>query len=184
VQAIGRAALAAVTPSPTRLRLSATVLTGRGRLSSPSLLITAVDTYTGDRCVLSSATGVTMAAAAAASGAVPGLFAPQPIGDRRLMDGGVSGTGVHLDLLAGARRALVLSLSDGTEPGPGMMTNPAGSFLAERAALESTGTEVFARSPEVVELEELMAPSAVPRALDMGARQARADLAELRSFWS
>ena len=163
--------------------MSATVLTGRGRLSDPALLVTAVDTYTGDRCVLSSASGVTMAAAAAASGAVPGLFAPQPIGDRRLMDGGVSGTGVHLDLLAGTRRVLVLSLSDGTEPGPGLMTSPAGAFLAEHAALEASGTEVFARSPESVELEDLMSPTSVPKALAMGARQAGADVDALRTFW-
>ena len=119
VRAIGHAALAAVTPSPARMRHSASVVTGRGRLSSTSLAITAVDAFTGERCVLGAATGTTVAAAAAASGAVPGLFAPQPISDRRLMDGGVSGTGVHLDLVAGARRTLVLSLSDDSDVGTG-----------------------------------------------------------------
>ncbi len=183
VRAIGHAALAACTPSAARLRRSTAIVTGRGKLSDPALRITAVDAFTAERCVLGAAAGTTLAAATAASSAVPGLFAPQPIGDRRLMDGGVSGTGVHLDLVAGARRALVLSLSDGTEPGPGMMTTAPGSFLVERSALEATGTEVFARSPEPVEVTELMAPAAVPKALAMGARQARADAAELRAFW-
>ena len=54
-----------------------------------------------------------VARAVAASSAVPGLFTPQPILDRRCMDGGVSGTGTHLDLVAGARRAVVLHLTDG-----------------------------------------------------------------------
>ena len=183
VRAIGHASLAACTPSAARLRRSTAIVTGRGKLSDPALRITAVDAFTAERCVLGAAAGTTLAAATAASSAVPGLFAPQPIGDRRLMDGGVSGTGVHLDLVAGARRALVLSLSDGTEPGPGMMTTAPGSFLVERSALEATGTEVFARSPEPVEVTELMAPAAVPKALAMGARQARADAAELRAFW-
>jgi len=183
VRAIGHAALAAATPSAARLRRSTAIVTGRGKLAHESLLITAVDTYSAERCVLSASAGTTLAAATAASSAVPGLFAPQPVGDRHLMDGGVSGTGVHLDLLAGARRTLVLSLSDGTEPGPGMMTSPPGAFLVERAALEATGTEVFARSPEPVAITELMEPAAVPKALAMGARQARADVAELRTFW-
>ena len=38
--------------------------------------------------------------AVAASSAVPGLFAPQRLGDRRAMDGGVSGSGIHADLVA------------------------------------------------------------------------------------
>lgn len=183
VQAIGHAALAAQTPSAARLRRSTAIVTGHGKLANQSLLVTAVDAFTTERCVVSAATGTTLATATAASSAVPGLFAPQPIGQRRLMDGGVSGTGVHLDLLAGSSRALVLSLSDGTEPGPGMMTCPPGAFLVEREALEATGTQVFARSPRPVEVSELMAPSAVPKALTMGARQARDDLGALRTFW-
>lgn len=183
VRAIGHAALAAVTPSPARLRRSTALVTGTGKLSAPLLLLTAVDAFSAERCVLSAATGTTLAAAASASSAVPGLFAPQPIGDRRLMDGGASGTGVHLDLLAGARRALVLSLSDGTEEGPGMMTSAPGAVLAERAALEASGTEVFARSPEPVDILELMSPAAVPKALAMGARQARQDVGALTTFW-
>lgn len=182
VRAIGHAALAADTPSAPRLRRSTAIVTGRARLTNPVLHVTAVDAYTAERCVLGAEAGTTLAAATAASSAVPGLFTPQSIGDRSLMDGGVSGTGVHLDLVAGATRALVLSRSDGTEPGPGAMTCAAGSFLVERAALEAAGTEVFARSPEPVEDTELMAPASVPKALAMGARQARGDIEDLRSF--
>ena len=85
--------------------------------------------------------------AVAASSVVPGLFAPQQIGDRRCMDGGVSGTGTHLDLIAGAGRAVVLSLTDGSGD-EAMMTMPAGAAKAEFTSLRDSGTEVFSRQPE------------------------------------
>ena len=50
---------------------------------------------------MTDATDTSLSRAVAASSAVPGIFAPQAIGDRRCMDGGVSGPGTHLDLLAG-----------------------------------------------------------------------------------
>ena len=62
---------------------------------------------------------------------MPGLFAPQPIGDRRCMDGGISGTGTHLDLLAGARRVVVLALTDGSEVTEPMMTTAPGATDSE-----------------------------------------------------
>ena len=44
---------------------------------------------------------MSVARAAAASSSVPVIFSPQPLHDRRAMDGGVSGTGIHADLAAG-----------------------------------------------------------------------------------
>ena len=41
-----------------------------------------VDTYSGERCVVTGRAGVPLDRAVAASSAVPGLFAPQPIVDR------------------------------------------------------------------------------------------------------
>jgi NTE family protein len=126
---------------------------------------------------------VRASAAVAASCAVPGMAAPQPIGDRRCIDGGVSGTGTHLDLLAGAHRVLVLALSDGSEISVGMATNAPGAAQKELADLRSSGTEVILRTPEAFDLEDLMTPTSVPGALAMGARQASADAAELSAFW-
>ena len=99
------------------------------------------------------------------------------------MDGGVSGTGTHLDLLAGARRAVVLNLTDGAgrRDGGHDLRRPAG-FLEEIAALRASGTEVFHRMPEKMDLLTLMDPAAVPDAIAMGERQAAADADELRSF--
>ena len=112
----------------------------------------------------------TMARAVAASSAVPGdLRRPSSIGDRRCMDGGVSGTGTHLDLLAGARRVLILALTDGSDMTEGMMTSHPVQGRQELEDLEASGTEVVLRTPSEVDLLELMAPTSRSRkALALG----------------
>src|SRR5262249_23573069 len=114
IRAIGHAALAAQTPSPSVTARNIRLIVGGRKWPAAGLHITCGDTYTGERCVVTKTAGVPVARAAAASSAVPGIFAPQSIGDRRCMDGGVSGTGTHLDLLAGCTRAVVLGLTDGS----------------------------------------------------------------------
>ncbi len=184
VQAIGHAALAAVTPRPEVTRRNIALVVGTGKWNSDALAITCVDAYTGERCVVDKAVGTTMARAVAASSAVPGIFAPQPITDRRCMDGGVSGTGLHLDLLGGTKRVLILALTDGTDMTEGMMTSHPGQGRQELDDLLASGTEAMVRTPEDVDLMELMSPASVPGALAMGTRQATADLAELTTFWA
>lgn len=184
IRAIGHAALAARTPGPNTIPRNLSVLLASRGWPSPALHITCVDAYTGERCVITQAAKVRTARAAAASSAVPGLFAPQPIGDRRCMDGGVSGTGLHLDLLAGSRKALVIGLTDGAGVEQGMMTSHPGSIIEELDALRASGTEVLFRMPESMDVLRLMDPSAVPDAVAMGRRQAEADADELRDFWS
>ncbi len=100
------------------------------------------------------------------------------------MDGGVSGTGTHLDLLAGAKRVLILALTDGNDMIEGMMTSHPGSGRQELADLEKSGTEVVLRIPSEVDLAELMSPASVPEALALGARQASADVGTLSTFWA
>ena len=97
------------------------------------------------------------------------------------MDGGVSGTFVHLDLLAGAKKVLVLALSEGMEDMP---TIAPGAAKKELDLLSGSGTEVMLRVPEHFETDDLISPEAVPKALAMGTRQASADISELIAFWS
>ncbi|MDO8308014.1 MAG: patatin-like phospholipase family protein [Actinomycetota bacterium] len=182
VQAIGRLALAAVTPDAARMRANLQVAVQSTSWPHPALRITCVDAFSGERCVIGEEAGIRPARAAAASSAVPGIFPPQPIGDRRCMDGGVCGTGVHLDLLAGAGRVLVLTL--GTAESPAGMTERAGAVGRELAELEATGTRVLARSPNPVDRAVLMDPAAVPAALADGTDMAEADLGDLKAFWS
>jgi NTE family protein len=99
------------------------------------------------------------------------------------MDGGVSGTGTHLDLLAGARRAVVLALTDGAGVTQGMMTMAPGGPEREVQDLRDAGTDVFVRIPERMDPLTLMDPAAVPEAVEMARRQAAADADELRAFW-
>ncbi len=183
VQAIGHAALSASTPKPEVMRRNISLVVGAGSWTSEALRITCVDAYTGERCVVTRSSRTSIPRAVAASSAVPGVFAPQPIGDRRCMDGGVSGTGTHLDLLGGAERVLVLTLTDGTDVTEGMMTSHPGDGLQELADLKSSGAEVLVRTPSEVDLLELMTPAAVPKALALGARQASADVGLLSTFW-
>jgi NTE family protein len=182
IRAIGHAALAALAPAPTRVRRSILVATQQRRWPSTALHITCVDAFTGERCVITSTSGVSPSAAATASSAVPGVFAPAEIGDRRCMDGGVSGSGLHTDLVAGAGRCLVLSLVS-TES-PAMMTLGENATMTELSTLADAGTRVFVRSPAPVPIEVLMDPSSMPGAMAAGAAAAQADRDELSAFWS
>jgi NTE family protein len=182
VRAIGAAALAARTPGVNRLPSSVVLMTQTWRWPTRSLMVSAVDAYTGERLVLHRDAGVPLPRAVAASASVPGLFAPQPISDRRAIDGGVSGTGIHTDLVAGARRALVFPIvADVPE---GHMTMTPGGIAREIAALRASGTEVEVRHSRLPLTTNLMDPAEVPAALALGARQAAEDAAELAPFWN
>jgi NTE family protein len=187
IQQIGHAALSAKTPLASVMTRNIGVVLASRRWPSSDLLLTCVDTYTGERCVVTLSANVALTRAVAASSAVPGVFPPQPIGDRMCMDGGVSGTGIHLDLLAGAKRAVVVALTDGLgiegiDAAVGLMTTPPNGVIDELEHLRGSGTEVFFRKPESMDLLRLMDPTAVPDALAMGKRQADADADELRTF--
>jgi len=184
IRSIGHAALAAVTPDAVRMRANLQVILQTTSWPSPVLHITAVDAYTGERCVITEASKIRPSRAATASSAVPGLFPPQPIHDRKCMDGGVSGTGLHLDIVSGARRTLILALRNGQHPNAAGMTESAGTTETEQSRLEATGTRTFLRTPEAVEREKLMSAEEVPAALAAGALQAEQDLPELLEFWA
>jgi NTE family protein len=181
IRAIGAAALAAAAPHHNRLPASLLLVLQTLRWPDDRLIVTAVDAYTGERLALTRASGVPLLRAVSASSSVPGLFPPQPILDRRAMDGGVCGTGIHADLVAGARRALVFPLADAF-PEPGMTIGPDG-VEREIAALRESGTAVAARYSRLAPTLDLMAPAEVPAALALGALQAGEDAAALADFW-
>jgi NTE family protein len=72
------------------------------------LRITAVDAATGEFVVFDRASGVGLVDAVAASCAVPGVWPPVTIGDRRYIDGGVRST-INADLAEGHDRVVVLT---------------------------------------------------------------------------
>jgi NTE family protein len=187
IRSIGYAALAAVAPDSATMPRDLALILGE-HWSSDALWMTCTDAYTGDRCVMTRATSVSVALGAAASSAVPGMFVPQVVAGRKCMDGGVGGTAVHLDLLAGAGKALVLSLYRDPELPRGMLTLAPGDLDHELTELKASGTEVFFRSPEShpMDVDGLMDPEAVPEAMAMGSRQATGDAEAggLSGFWA
>ncbi len=184
VREIGRAALAAHTPSPESMQRNIMLVVRKKHWPSDILHVSTVDTYTGDRCIITGSADVSVSAALAASTAIPGVFAPQQIKDRKCMDGGTSGTGTQLDLLAGSTRALVLSLRNPeTKTQSGMTQSPTAS-KEEMRALQASGTRVFTASPTTFTPEDLMAPTAVGKALTMGREQGQADSERVGKFWS
>ena len=78
IRAIGGAALAARTPDVNRLPSSVVLMTQTWRWPERSLVVSAVDAYTGERLAFQRDTGVPLPRAVAASASVPGLFAPSP----------------------------------------------------------------------------------------------------------
>jgi len=183
VKEIGRAALAAQTPEQEFMRRNILLITRMRHWPSEILHTSAVDTYTGERCIVSSGSGISAPAALAASSAIPGVFPPQQLADRKCMDGGTSGTGTHLDVLAGSRRALILSLRDPRQSHKADMTQSPATTLAEFEALKASGTKVFVASPVAVTEDELMDATAVGKALDMGVKQGLGDAEQVKSFW-
>jgi len=182
-------ALAALRPDLPQAVLEAI---GRGLEAKPArrtitaaeleaLLVSAVDAYTGERLVLTRASGVPLLRAVAASASVPGLFTPQPLLDRRGMDGGVSGTGIHADLVAGSRRALLFPIA-GELPEARLTAQPDG-VEREVAALRDSGTAVLVCHSRLSPTIDLMDPAEVPGALALGALQAGEDAPALADFW-
>lgn len=72
------------------------------------LLITAVDTDSGERVVFDRSSGVSLLDAVTASCAVPGIWPPVEVGGRVYIDGGVCSP-ANVDLAEGCRRLLILA---------------------------------------------------------------------------
>lgn len=81
------------------------------------LRISAIDIATGELVAFDRASGVELVDAVAASCAVPGVWPPVTIGDRRYMDGGV-GSSVNMVLAADCDVAVVLVPQGESTPAP------------------------------------------------------------------
>jgi NTE family protein len=174
---IGKRALAAPT-APEELRRSVIA----ARLPSHdwprrALLLTAIRVETGERVVFDRHTGVGLVDAVAASCAVPAVWPPVTIGDRRYMDGGLASS-ANLDVVADAQTVVMLAPT--ADPG----VSPLGQTLAEEAAAhdgrvltvfaDKRSLRAFGRNP----LDpECRAPSAIA-----GREQGRRRAMELAAF--
>ena len=174
---IGALALAADTvPEATRRAVI------EGRLPSHEwparrLLVTAVDAVTGDLVVFDASSGVGLVDAVAASCAVPGVWPPVTIGDRRYVDGGVRST-ANADLAGGHDTVVVVAPLSGPA---------AGTLDPEVAALRANGTTVVVVAADA-EAAAAMGPNPLDPAFraaaaEHGRRQGRAAADAVKPNW-
>ncbi|MFF8943560.1 patatin-like phospholipase family protein [Streptomyces sp. NPDC014864] len=129
-----------------------------------ALKIVTVDAESGEPRVFDRASDVSLVDAVAASCAVPGVWPPVTIGDRRYVDGGVRSV-ANADYAAGASRVLVIVPMGASEP-----------FPSDRP-LERTVDELRAQGAEVavVEPDEASKDAIGANALDPATRRPAAE---------
>jgi NTE family protein len=187
-QLIGHAALAANNHvNGAHVERLAAFVTGDSRTSWPAAKMhtTAVDCYTGERIVVSQATAkknnIPLAHGAAASCSLPGLIGPTLLGQRFCMDGGMCSNAAHVDLVAGVKRALIITLNDGLKPP--FLTGIPHPIAENIRQIEAVGTKTLwikADPPDV----NLMNPNEILPALRTGYDRAKREAAGIKDFWA
>jgi len=175
---IGEIALAAVTiPEGERREIIAARLPVHEWPDRP-LLITAVDTATGEFVAFSPDSGVSLVDAVAASCAVPAVWPPVTIDGRRYMDGGTRSS-TNADLAVGHDVVVIVT------PYP-LEQMLSGNFEDERAALEPASRIITIvaddASREATGMNPLDAARRHPSAL-AGRAQGQAAAASIAEVW-
>jgi NTE family protein len=183
IESIGRGAMAAKNPAVSKLQDMITILTANRSWPSPKFHATTMDCYTGERLVISEANEIPISRAVSASMSLPGIFGPTWIDYRICMDGGMSSTSTHSDLVAGTKRALVVSLTDGTSGSGPRFSNITNALQQELRYLEAAGTTVLliAANPAQV---NLVSPAEIGPALRAGYDRAVKEADRVKAFWA
>jgi NTE family protein len=140
------------------------------------LLITTVDTATGQRQVWDRASGVPLGPAVASSRAFPGAYPPVTINGRRYMDGGLW-SATHADLTAGADTLVVVEPLAHLFPREPLLQELAGAGANTVATINPDQAAVAAFGPD------LWNRTAWQPAYQAGARQAAELAQQLRATW-
>lgn len=156
----------------------------RRRWPAGNLAISVVDTADGRLRLLRREDGVRPARAAAASGAVPGVFPPVSIDGRGYMDGGTRST-TNADLALGHRRILLLVDHEAFPDGEGPLTRAC--IDREVALLRESGALVEVIEPDKGALEAIRGGAFDPSKLQDAARAGRAqgerEAARIAALW-
>jgi NTE family protein len=189
IQTIGRAALAADNHlNGDGVERLAWLLTGDSKTGWPlaKMFTTSNDCYTGERLVVHQSVarknGIPLVHAVAASSSLPGVIGPTLLGQRFCMDGGISKTWAHTDLVAGSRRAIVITLTNGYEGS--LLSGIPHNVYKEIAALEAVGTKamlIIAGTPPGV---NLLDPKQIEPALKAGYERAKTEAPKIALFWA
>lgn len=185
---IGRAAMAAHTPSPQAYVESCRTILGGMDWPDQRHHITAVDCYTADRMVFDSGSGVDLATACAASSSLPGVNGPTWVNDQLCMDGGISSSSTHSDVVGDCDRVLLISLlSPDSHPqgafGLAQRTNPS-QLPDEMARIEAAGHKTMLVCGDPPADINLMDPDHMQDAIDKATAQFAQEEAALRQFWN
>ena len=183
---IGALAVAARTVSETeRLAVFEERLLAVADWPAGGLAITAVDTETGELRVWDRHAGVPLKLAVASSCAVPGMFPPVTIGDRRYMDGGVR-SGTSADLARGHDTVVVIAPIGASAQGIGGISRR--HLDREVDELRAAGSSVAVLLPDAAAVEafgpNLMDPAFRVPAAEAGLRQGTEAAQRLRSMWT
>jgi NTE family protein len=175
---LGRLALEAATVPEAERRAVIAARLPSHEWPATRLLVTAVDAHTGEFRVFDADAGVPLVDAVAASCAVPLVWPPVTIGDRRWIDGGVRSP-VNADLAAGYDRVVVvapLTRAVGPMAAPAQVAElRAAGARAVLVAPDAAATRAIGRNP--------LNPARRAPAARAGRAQAAAVAAEVRSAW-
>jgi len=189
LQIIGHAALAADNrvngEAVSRL---AALLTGDSRTDWPvaKMWTSAVDCYTGERLIVGQKAarknGVPLAHGAAASSSLPGTMGPTLLGQRYAMDGGICSNPAHVDVIAGSKRALVITITDGLTPP--FLTGVPHPIAENIKQVEATGTKVLWIKADPPTDISLVDPKQIAPALRTGYERAKIEADKIKQFWA
>jgi len=110
---------------------------------------------------------------------LPGVFGPTWIGDRLCMDGAMNATSTHVDLVAGAKRAVVVALTDPEQ----RFSHIPNDIEQELKAVEAVGTKtlLIAADPGKV---HLLSAAEIEPALKAGHARALREAERIKAFWA
>lgn len=144
------------------------------------LVVTAVDAHTGEPADFDRESGAGLVDAVSASCAVPGVWPPVTVGDRRFIDGGIR-SATNADLAAGYARVVILAP---LALGSGLVPSPA----AQAARLRQAGARVLLITPSAAARKafgrNVLDPARRDPAARAGLAQAAAHAAEAAAVWS
>ena len=192
IRAIGHAAMAARNPDNMISYPKAVErFIGETSWPSPNLYTTSNDCYTGERIVVSQEDNIPINVACAASSSLPGAMGPTFLKDRLCMDGGICQTSTHSDVVAGVKRALIVSLTDGGSDAVkiGLRTSGMPNTLQQEVKdLQAGGTKVKLKVvgllPGVTKVDSIVDPKWIAPLLKWGHERGLADAVEMNTFWN
>jgi NTE family protein len=189
LKTLGRAALAANNHlNGSRVETLAALMTGDSKTGWPAAKMhtTAIDCYTGERLIVSQATAnknaIPLAHAVAASSSLPGIVGPTLIGQRYAMDGGMCSNPAHVDVVAGSKRALIITLTDGVTGA--ILTKIPHPIAQNIKDIEATGTKtkwIVAGTPPGISLTD---PRQIAPAIKEGYERSKQEASSIKDFWA